>query len=117
MSRLDPEQGHDRKGALQGSESLGSICPEIYKVLVSELKLKLQFQFASDCLDARSEPLPLSGRQSHIYNVGMVNPNTPPASHVTVESCAHGRHGPRQKNQSLSDGTVAKHVQAACRGP
>lgn len=39
MSRkLETEQGHNKGGALQGSESLGRVCPEIYKVLVLELE-------------------------------------------------------------------------------
>lgn len=67
MSKLGTEQGHDKGGALQGSESLGSVCPEIYKVLVLESKPKLQFQFSTDCLDALNEPLPISGPQfSHL---------------------------------------------------
>ena len=39
MSRkLDTEQGQNKGGALQGSESLGRVCPETYKVLVLELE-------------------------------------------------------------------------------
>lgn len=39
MSRkLDTEQGHNKGGALQGSESLGRVCSEIYKVPVLELE-------------------------------------------------------------------------------
>lgn len=61
--RLDTEQGHDKGGVFQGSESLGRVCPEIYKVLVLESKPKFQFQFATDCLGALSQPRPISWLQ------------------------------------------------------